>query len=287
MSQLVPEIARLRQLLDAHHKAGKTIGLVPTMGALHAGHRRLMEVARAESDVVVTTIFVNPTQFDRTGDLEHYPKTLDQDLALCREVGIDLVFAPTAAEMYPQPQLAWVDAPELTAHLCGAGRPGHFRGVATVVTKLLLIAEPDRAYFGEKDAQQLAVIRRLVQDLNIPVIIVGVPTVREADGLAISSRNRHLNAHERLQARALSQALFTARDEILAGERSVKKIQSAVAHYFDGVRLEYFSVVDPETLTPVERIEGPVLIAGAIWLGTTRLIDNVTVSVDRDASRTV
>ncbi|MSV35750.1 MAG: pantoate--beta-alanine ligase [Bryobacterales bacterium] len=283
MSQLVPEIARLRLLLDAHRKAGKTIGLVPTMGALHAGHRRLMEVARPESDVVVTTIFVNPTQFDRTGDLEQYPKTLDQDLALCREVGSDLVFAPTAAEMYPQPQLAWVDVPELTTHLCGAGRPGHFRGVATVVTKLLLIAEPDRAYFGEKDAQQLAVIRRLVRDLNIPVTVVGVPTVREPDGLAISSRNRHLNAYERLQARALSQALFAARDAILAGERSVKKIHSAVAPFFDGVRLEYCSIVDPQTLTPVEHIESPVLIAGAIWLGTTRLIDNVTVSVGGSA----
>jgi pantoate--beta-alanine ligase len=283
MSQLVPEIARLRPLLDAHRQAGKTIGLVPTMGALHAGHRRLMEVARAENDVVVATIFVNPTQFDRPDDLERYPKTLEQDLALCREAGVDLVFAPTAAEMYPQPQLAWVDVPELTKYLCGAGRPGHFRGVATVVTKLLSIAHPDRAYFGEKDAQQLAVIRRMARDLNIPVAIVGVPTVREPDGLAISSRNQHLNAYERLQARTLSQALFAARDSIAAGERSVKKIQSAVAYFFDGVRLEYFSIVDPETLTPVERVEGPVLIAGAMWLGTTRLIDNVTVSVDQGA----
>jgi pantoate--beta-alanine ligase len=279
MSQLVPEVARLRQLLDAHRKAGRTIGLVPTMGALHAGHRRLMEVARAANHIVVATIFVNPTQFDRQDDFDRYPKTLEQDMAVCQEAGVDFVFAPSAAEMYPQPQLAWVDVPELTKHLCGAGRPGHFRGVATVVAKLLLITQPDRAYFGEKDAQQLAVIRRMVRDLNIPVSILGVPTVREPDGLAISSRNQHLNAYERLQARTLSQALFTARDNILAGERSVKKIQSAVAYFFDGVRLEYFSIVDPETLTPIEHIDGPVLIAGAMWLGTTRLIDNVTVSV--------
>lgn len=277
MSELVPEIARLRTLLDAHRQAGKTIGLVPTMGALHPGHRRLMEVARTENDVVVATIFVNPTQFDRADDLERYPKTLEQDMAVCQQAGVDLVFAPAAAEMYPQPQLAWVDVPELTKYLCGAGRPGHFRGVATVVTKLLLIARPDRAYFGEKDAQQLAIIRRMARDLNIPVAIVGVPTVREPDGLAISSRNQHLNAYERLQARTLSQALFAARDAIQSGERSVKKIQSAVAYFFDGVRLEYFSIVDPETLTPVERVEGPVLIAAAMWLGTTRLIDNVLV----------
>lgn len=276
MMEVVPEIARLRELLGRERRAGKTVGLVPTMGALHAGHRRLLEVARAETQVVVASIFVNPTQFDRTNDLAGYPRTLDQDLAVCREAGVDIVFAPAAAEMYPQAQLTWVETPALTGHLCGAGRPGHFRGVATVVLKLLQIVQPDRAYFGEKDAQQLAVIRRMVQDLNVPVTIVPVATVRESDGLAMSSRNQHLSVPERRQATVLSQALFAARDAIQAGERSVAAIEASVAGFFDGVRLEYFSIVDPHTLVPLERIEGPVLIAGAMWLGPTRLIDNVT-----------
>jgi pantoate--beta-alanine ligase len=277
MMEVVPEIARLRELLGRERRAGKTVGLVPTMGALHAGHRRLLEVARAETQVVVASIFVNPTQFDRTNDLAGYPRTLDQDLAVCREAGVDIVFAPAAAEMYPQAQLTWVETPALTGHLCGAGRPGHFRGVATVVLKLLQIVQPDRAYFGEKDAQQLAVIRRMVQDLNVPVTIVPVATVRESDGLAMSSRNQHLSVPERRQATVLSQALFAARDAIQAGERSVAAIEASVAQFFNGVRLEYFSLVCPETLAPVERIEGPVLIAGSIWLGSTRLIDNITV----------
>ena len=257
--------------------AGKTIGLVPTMGALHAGHRRLLEIARAETDVVVASIFVNPTQFNRADDLDHYPRTLDQDLDVCRAAGVDLVFAPSAAEMYPQEPRTWVDVPALSEHLCGPGRPGHFRGVATVVMKLFQIVQPDRAYFGEKDAQQLAIIRRMVKDLNVPVTVVPVATVREPDGLAMSSRNRHLTPEERQRATVLSQALFAARDLVLRGERSAETIRTSVAPLFDAVQLEYFSIVDPETLVPVERIEGPVLIAGAIWLGSTRLIDNVTV----------
>lgn len=277
MMELISEIARLRELLSGKRRSGKTIGLVPTMGALHAGHRRLLEVARPESGVVVVTIFVNPAQFDREDDLERYPRTLDHDLSVCREAGVDVIFAPSAEEMYPQPQLAWVDVPALTEHLCGPGRPGHFRGVATVVMKLLQIVQPDRAYFGEKDAQQLAVIRRMVRDLNVPVAIVPVATVRESDGVAMSSRNRNLSVPERQQARVLSQALFAARDTIQGGERSAAAIEASVAHLFDGVRLEYFSLVCPETLAPVERVDGPVLIAGAIWLGSTRLIDNVTV----------
>ena len=284
MAELVAEIAALRKLLAPHRIAGKTIGLVPTMGALHAGHRRLMDIARAETDIVVATIFVNPTQFNRAEDLDRYPRTLDQDLDLCREAGVDLVFAPSAAEMYPDeicpavPSRTWVDVPALSEHLCGPGRPGHFRGVATVVMKLFQIVQPDRAYFGEKDAQQLAIIRRMVKDLNVPVTIVPVATVREPDGLAMSSRNRHLTPEERQRATVLSQALFTARDLVLQGERSAEKIRTSVAPIFDAVQLEYFSVVDPETLTPVERIEGSVLIAGAIWLGSARLIDNVTVA---------
>jgi pantoate--beta-alanine ligase len=278
MAELVAEIAALRKLLAPQRTARKTIGLVPTMGALHAGHRRLLEIARAETDVVVASIFVNPTQFNRAEDLHHYPRTLDQDLDVCRAIGVDLVFAPSAAEMYPQEPRTWVDVPTLSEHLCGPGRPGHFRGVATVVMKLFQIVQPDRAYFGEKDAQQLAIIRRMVKDLDVPVTIVPVPTVREPDGLAMSSRNLHLTSEERQRAVVLSQVLFAARDLVLGGERSAKTIRASVAPLFDGVQLEYFSIVDPESLVPVERIEGLVLIAGAIWLGSTRLIDNLTVA---------
>jgi len=280
MAEVVAEIAALRKLLASHRIAGKTIGLVPTMGALHAGHRRLLEVARAETDIVVATIFVNPTQFNRAEDLDHYPRTLDQDLDVCRAASVDLVFAPSAAEMYPQEPRTWVDVPALAEHLCGPGRPGHFRGVATVVMKLFQIVQPDRAYFGEKDAQQLAIIRRIVKDLDVPVTVVPVATVREPDGLAMSSRNRHLTPEQRQRATVLSQALFAARDLVQLGERSAEKIRAAVAPLFDGIQLEYFSIVDLEALTPVERIETPVLIAGAIWLGPTRLIDNVTVATD-------
>jgi len=276
---LVNEITALRKLLAPQRVAGKTIGLVPTMGALHAGHRRLLDIARAETDVVVASIFVNPIQFNRAEDLDRYPRTLDQDLEVCRDTGVDLVFAPSAAEMYPEEPRTWVDVPALSEHLCGPGRPGHFRGVATVVMKLFQIVQPDRAYFGEKDAQQLAIIRRMVKDLDVPVTVVPVATVREFDGLAMSSRNRHLTPEERQRAVVLSQALFAARALVLQGERSAEKIRTAVGPLFDGIQLEYFSIVDPETLMPVERIEGPVLIAGAIWLGSTRLIDNVTVAL--------
>ncbi len=279
MPDLVTSVSGLREILAPERRAGRTIGLVPTMGALHAGHRRLLDVARAETDRVVASIFVNPTQFNRPDDLDRYPRTLDHDLALCRDAGVDLVFAPPPGEMYPQEQLTWVDVPALTQHLCGPGRPGHFRGVATVVMKLLQIVQPDRAYFGEKDAQQLAVIRRMVQDLNVPVTVVPVTTVREFDGLAMSSRNRHLSPLEREHAAVLSQALFVARDLVQRGERSAEVIRSSVAPLFGAVQLEYFSLVDAETLLPVERVEGPVLIAAAIWAGATRLIDNVTAAV--------
>ena len=207
MAEVVAKIANLRKLLAPKRTAGKTIGLVPTMGALHAGHRRLLDTTRAESDLVVATIFVNPTQFNRAEDLDKYPRTLDQDLEVCREAGVDLVFAPSATEMYPQEPRTWVDVPALAEHLCGPGRPGHFRGVATVVMKLFQIAQPDRAYFGEKDAQQLAIIRRMVKDLDVPVTIVPVATVREPDGLAMSSRNRHLTPEERQRATVLSNAV--------------------------------------------------------------------------------
>jgi len=277
MTVLIEGIAALRGTLRPLRGAGP-VGLVPTMGALHAGHARLLEQARRECRTVVTTIFVNPLQFDRDDDLKRYPRTLEGDLELCARGGVDFVFAPPPAEMYPSPPRCTVDVGILGEHLCGQHRPGHFRGVATVVLKLLEIAQPDTAYFGEKDAQQLAIIRRLVADFNLPVAIVGVPTVREADGLAISSRNVHLSPDERRLAPALYRALCEVRDQIAAGvvDPSVTKASALKRIPKDpGVRLEYLEIVNPEDMQPVERISGPVCVAGAMWVGATRLIDNV------------
>ncbi|MDQ2776518.1 MAG: pantoate--beta-alanine ligase [Acidobacteriota bacterium] len=255
------------------------MGFVPTMGALHAGHAKLLETARRQNDIVVASIFVNPLQFDRKDDLEAYPRTMQQDLGICAAAGVELVFAPTPADLYPHEQLTFVESPALSQHLCGEFRPGHFRGVATVVLKLFNIVQPDRAYFGEKDAQQLAIIRRMVADLNVPVTIVSVATVREPDGLAFSSRNKHLTLAQRAIAPVLSGALGNAVYSIDNGERSADYIEKAATAFlasYPEVRVEHFKVTNPGTLAPVQRIDGPVLIAAAIWLGATRLIDNVS-----------
>lgn len=276
--ELFHKIRELRDRLSKTRRSGATLGLVPTMGALHAGHGRLIEQAVKESDCVVVSIFVNPIQFNQQQDFEDYPRTLSTDLEFCSKLGAGIVFAPAAGEMYPAPQDSFVEVERLTDHLCGAFRPGHFRGVATVVLKLFNIVQPDRAYFGEKDAQQLAVIRRMVRDLNVPVTIVGAPTVRDADGLAISSRNQHLSPEERRAAPVLFEALAAARQLVAAGERNpddVKRRALAILETQPGVRLEYLEVVDPGEMQPVDRIAGPVLVAGAVWLGSTRLIDNV------------
>jgi pantoate--beta-alanine ligase len=260
---------------------GAAVGLVPTMGALHAGHAALIDAARRECEVVAVSIFVNPLQFNNQDDLARYPRTLEADVDFCRERGVDLVFAPATAEVYPEPLECSVDVGRLADHLCGRFRPGHFRGVATVVLKLFQMVQPHRAYFGEKDAQQLAIIKRLVADFNVPISVVGVPTVREADGLAISSRNRHLTAAERPLAVCLYQSLMEAKRRISSGERSSAAITQAAAAVIsrsDTLRLEYLEVVDPVTLQPVDEIHGPVLVAGALWVGSTRLIDNVLVS---------
>jgi pantoate--beta-alanine ligase len=272
--QVIETVAALREARGRHTR----LGLVPTMGYLHAGHLSLVHRARQECGAVAVSIFVNPTQFGPNDDFARYPRDLERDGALLASAGVDVVFAPDAAEMYPPGAQTSVSVERLAASLCGAHRPGHFRGVATVVLKLFNIIQPGRAYFGEKDAQQLAIIRRMVKDLDVPVTVVPVATVREPDGLAMSSRNRHLTPEERQRATVLSQALFAARNLVLGGERSAQTIRTAVAPFFDGVQLEYFSIFDPETLTPIECIENPVLIAGAIWLGSTRLIDNVTAT---------
>jgi pantoate--beta-alanine ligase len=249
------------------------------MGALHAGHARLIEHARRGSDQVIVSIFVNPLQFDRKDDLERYPRTLDADVRICEDLGVDLVFAPSIADMYPVEPLCTVTVKKITDGLCGRFRPGHFDGVATVVTKLFEIVGPDVAYFGEKDAQQLAVIRRMVSDLNLGVDIAGVPTVREVDGLAMSSRNVRLSSEERPKALALYQALRAAERAIANGERNaraVERVAAAVIPPDGALRLEYLEVVDPFELQRVDTIDGAVLIAGALWVGNTRLIDNIT-----------
>jgi pantoate--beta-alanine ligase len=271
-------VQALRRAMTPLKAAGRRIGLVPTMGALHAGHASLLDRARAECGVVVVSIFVNPLQFDRRDDLERYPRTFESDLALCRSHGVDVVFAPSASEMYSSGDGCAVDPGPVAESCCGRFRPGHFRGVATVVTKLLNIVQPDVAYFGEKDAQQLALVRRLAADLNIPVSIVGVPTVREPDGLAMSSRNAQLDAAGRRVAPALYAALREAASCVANGVTDPQAIARAATARIppdDAVRLEYIEVVDPDYFRPVDRVTGLVIIAGAMWVGHTRIIDNV------------
>ena len=271
---------RLSQLSPAFSHEREVRGLVPTMGALHAGHAALIAAARRDCKVVVVSIFVNPLQFNNPDDLSRYPRTLDADLACCRDLGVDVVFAPSAGEMYPQPPECSVDVGHLADHLCGPFRPGHFNGVATIVLKLFQIAQPHRAYFGEKDAQQLAIVRKLVADFNLPIEIVGVPTVREPDGLAMSSRNRHLSAEERAIATCLYRALNEARFRISNGERRAAAVSQAAAAAIPRdprLRLEYLEIVDPATMQPVDEITHPVRVAGAMWVGSTRLIDNLLV----------
>ncbi|MSO46100.1 MAG: pantoate--beta-alanine ligase [Acidobacteria bacterium] len=278
-AELVESIGPLRRRLAEARRSNATIALVPTMGALHAGHGRLIEQARRDCHTVAVSIFVNPLQFDRPEDLRRYPRTLDADRRLCDERGVDVVFAPSVEEMYPVQPACTIDVGRLADHLCGKYRPGHFRSVATVVVKLFGIVQPDRAYFGEKDAQQLAIIRRLVVDLNVPVQVVGVPTVREPDGLALSSRNTQLGPAERQSAIALFRALQSADRRIAAGDTDpehVKRMAAAeIPRDNPSLRLEYLEIVDPDEMQPVALITGPVRVAGALWVGATRLIDNV------------
>jgi len=280
-AEVATTVARVRAWREDRRRAGQRVGFVPTMGALHAGHARLIETARQRGDHVIVSIFVNPLQFDRKDDLDKYPRTLEADLRICNDLGVEMVFAPTVGEMYPVEPLCTVQVKRITDRLCGAFRPGHFDGVATVVTKLFDIVQADVAYFGEKDAQQLAVIRRLVTDLNMPIEIVGVATVREPDGLALSSRNVRLSPDERSKAIALYRALGEAERAIAEGERDARAVErraTAVIPSDASLRLEYLEIVDPVDLQRVDTIAGTVLVAGALWVGNTRLIDNVTIS---------
>ena len=274
----IETIAGVRERLAHPRRDGARIGFVPTMGALHAGHASLIEAARGACDCVVVSIFVNPTQFDREDDLARYPRTLEADLELCRSLGVDVVFVPAAREMYQTPPACTIDVGRLADHLCGRFRPGHFRGVATVVMKLLQIVQPDVAYFGEKDAQQLAIVRRLVSDFNVPALVEGVPTVREPDGLALSSRNTRLSSGERALAPALYRALRMAASAIEHGARDSAAITRAAIETIPSdpaLRLEYLEVVDAHDIQPVPEVAGEVLVAGALWVGGTRLIDNI------------
>jgi len=273
----VRTVADLRAALRDARRAERTIGLVPTMGALHAGHLSLVRAARAENDVVVVSLFVNPTQFNEAADLDAYPRDEARDAAAAAAEGADLLFAPSADEVYPPGFATTVHVAGLTEHLEGEHRGvAHFEGVATVVCKLLNMAQPDVAYFGQKDAQQAAVIRRLVRDLDIPVRIAVQPTVREPDGLALSSRNVHLKGADRERALALRRALDAAAETVAAGERDPHAVERAgrAAMARLGVEAEYVALVCPDDLRPVERVDGDVLVAVAARVGPTRLIDN-------------
>jgi len=270
-------IPEMRALAGAWRKEGLSLGLVPTMGFLHAGHRSLIDRARAENDRVVVSIFVNPIQFGPGEDLSGYPRDLPRDLAVCQEAGAEAVFLPEASDMYPPEARTRVDMTTLTETLCGASRPGHFQGVLTVVTKLFNIIQPDRAYFGRKDAQQLAVIDRLVRDLDIPVTLVPCPLVREPDGLALSSRNVYLSPEERRAALVLSRSLALGRERLAEGETRAEQVKAEMRAMIGEeplVRLDYLEIVEAATMRPVAEIDRPVLAALAAFVGRARLIDN-------------
>ncbi|MBI4471848.1 MAG: pantoate--beta-alanine ligase [Acidobacteria bacterium] len=274
---LVKTIAEVRDRVAQARAFGNMIGFVPTMGALHAGHTRLMDQAARETGWTAVSIFVNPLQFGPNEDFTRYPRNLEADLEMCAKHGVELVFAPDVEEMYPSKPLTTVDVARVGEHLCGAYRPGHFQGVATVVIKLLNIVQPDKVYFGEKDAQQLAVIRRMVADLNVHVTVIEAPTVREPDGLAVSSRNRYLQPEERKAAPVLYRTLELVRKRVKEGARDVEAIKKEGLTLLSTeplVRVEYLEIVDAQ-MQPVSEIIPPVRVLGAIWIGSTRLIDNL------------
>lgn len=279
---VVRTVEGVRSALREARRQGKTVGLVPTMGALHEGHAGLIRAARAANDFVAVSVFVNPTQFGPHEDLSRYPRPFDDDVALCASLGVDLVYHPTPEAMYPGGYRTYVEVTGLQDVLEGASRPGHFRGVATVVLKLLLQVGPDRAYFGQKDAQQVRVIERMVEDLDVPVEVVVCPTAREADGLALSSRNRYLDPTQRAGAVVLSKALRAAKALHAQGRRDAAALVAAMTQAVaaePGAALDYAACVDAETLEPLEAVDRPALLALAVRFGTTRLIDNEPIPI--------
>ena len=270
----------MRAACRAGRSGGRRLAFVPTMGALHEGHLSLVRAARAAWDLVAASIFVNPTQFGPTEDLEKYPRNFERDRDLLAQEGVELLFAPSVEEMYPARAATWITVDGLSDKLDGRSRPGHFRGVTTVVAKLFHIVEPDAAFFGQKDAAQLAIIRRMVRDLNFPVQIIACPIVREPDGLAMSSRNAYLDPRQRKQAPVLHRALLRVNGVWESGEREASRLLAAGLPEFvneDSVRLDYFQIVDADTLDPVEKAGEGALVAVAAFVGSTRLIDNLVL----------
>ena len=276
---------KMRALAETLRRDDAPLGLVPTMGALHEGHKSLIDRATEECGAVVVSIFVNPAQFAAGEDYDTYPRTFEADLEACREMGVAIVYAPKANAMYPGGYDTWVDVPGLGAPLCGSHRQGHFRGVATVVLKLFTACLPHRAYFGEKDYQQLVLIRRMTEDLDLGLEIVPCPIVREEDGMALSSRNAYLSAEERLRARAISTALFDAKKKVAAGERFSAAIVRACMKELEkvGSRVDYVEIVEPATLERVDKINGAARMAVAAYIGETRLIDNILLEPPDEA----
>ncbi len=278
--RVIRSVRSIQQFIKKAKSAGKTVGFVPTMGALHDGHCSLLRRCRRENDIVVLSIFVNPRQFGPKEDFAKYPRRERADKMLAKKEKVDIMFVPSVKEMYPGGYLTYIDVEKMTRVLCGKFRPGHFKGVTTVVGKLLNIVTPDVLYLGQKDAQQAAVLTRMARDLNFPVLVKTCPTVREADGLAMSSRNQYLTERERREAAVLYRSLKEGRQSVIAGNHSataiVGKIRSRIRRESSG-RIDYVECVDADRLAPLKRIQGKTLIALAVWFGKTRLIDNTIV----------
>jgi len=280
--QIVKTVEDVRKQVKVWRELGLSVGLVPTMGYLHEGHKSLIDKAVEQNDCVVVSVFVNPIQFGPTEDLATYPRDLEHDAAICEEAGADLIFHPQPEEMYYDDFCTYIDMDNLTKGLCGRTRPTHFRGVCTVVGKLFHIVGPDRAYFGQKDAQQLAVIRRMVRDLNFPLQIVGCPIVREEDGLAKSSRNTYLSPEERKAAVILHKGLEKGEEMVRAGERDAGKVKKAICDIIESeplAKIDYVDIVDFDNIQEKEVLEGSVLAAVAVYIGKTRLIDNFIITI--------
>ncbi|MBU1727508.1 MAG: pantoate--beta-alanine ligase [Candidatus Omnitrophica bacterium] len=278
--KVISSINGMMKFSKSAKRQGRSIGFVPTMGALHKGHFSLIRKARIENDLVIVSIFVNPAQFGPKEDFSKYPRVFKLDLGVCKQAGVDVVFYPRVKEMYPSSYQTFVTVGELSDTLCGKSRPGHFTGVATVVTKLFNIVGPDTAYFGQKDAQQSVIIRRLSRDLNFPVRIRVVPTVREIDGLAMSSRNSYLNQRQRDEATVLNHSLELAKDLIRAGEKNPKEIIRCMKRLIGNIKsakIDYIDIVGLEDLETVKKVSKGCLIALAVWIGKTRLIDNIII----------
>lgn len=280
--EIIRDIAGIRRFVAAQRQQGKRIGLVPTMGYLHEGHLSLVQVARDRAEIVIMSIFVNPLQFGVNEDLDRYPRDLERDSRLAEAAGVAAIFSPSAEEMYPPGFCTSVEVEKLTEGLCGRSRPGHFRGVTTVVCKLFNCVQPEVAVFGQKDAQQAAIIRKMTSDLNLPVEIIVAPIVREEDGLAMSSRNVYLTAAERQAALVLSRSLQLARQMVARGEREAGRLRQAISEMISSepaAKIDYVEIVGAADLAPVEQLSSSTLIAVAVRFGTTRLIDNVVVEV--------